>query len=1010
MANIIQWNCRGLRANYNELDLLLSRWQPVAVCLQEIIVPDSFTNNNRHYSLFKRCSTGTNGQPIGGVGILVNKRIPHSEIKIDTSIEAVAVRISTKKPITLCSIYLPPSKKWSTNNLLTLVTQLPHPVLLLGDFNAHNTLWGCQNTDKKGDQIEDFLQQSNMCLLNDKSATYLHPATGNYSSIDLSICDPGLFLDYSWQVHDDLCGSDHFPIILSPTTSTPNASVQRWKLRKADWTEYANMCCSELLYDNVANSENPIEAFTAKLIDIANNTIPKTGKGTSNKRKPWFTEDCKSAVHHRQDALKAFKRSATSANLDTYRIFRARARRTIRKAKRDSWRSYISKLNSRTPMKKIWDMVRKISGKFSTTPITHLQQNNTLIDNPQDIANTLGSTLSHNSSSEHYTKKFQRFKNIQEKKPIKFESDNMEIYNKPFTAQELKTALNKAHDTAVGPDEIHYQMLKHLPEAAFDTLLQIFNDVWLAGKFPPSWHEATIIPIPKPGKDHTDPTNYRPIALTSCLCKTFERIVNDRLVWYLETNHAISELQSGFRKHRSTVDQLVKFETFIREAFVRKEHVVAVFFDLEKAYDTTWKYGISKDLFNAGLRGRLPDFISNFLTDRNFRVRVGTCLSDSYEQEMGVPQGSILSVTLFILKINSIVNALPAGIRSSLYVDDFVICYRAKQMRAIERQIQCCLNKIQGWADENGFQFSKSKTVCMHFCNIYTLHPDPELKLNGSTIPVVNETKFLGLIFDRKLSFIPHLKYLKDKCLKAMNLLRVVAHTDWGADTDTLLRLYRSHIRSKLDYGCIIYGSARRSYLESLDRVQNQALRICLGAFRTSPITSLHIEANEMPLSLRRDKLALQYIIKLKSNPANPTYDSVFNPKYPLLFDSRPHIIPTLGLRLKQQLDETAIQLNNIARFSYPTTPLWALRTAIFVYDIHDIGKKADTQPDLYIAKYHELQSILCDYTKIFTDGSKDGSLVAAAAVSTATNLSCRLPDNRSFQRKHTQSSWLLTL
>src|SRR5208282_6524281 len=97
MANIIQWNCRGLRANYNELDLLLSRWQPVAVCLQEIIVPESFTNNNRHYSLFKKCATDTNGQPIGGVGILVNKRIPHSEIKIDTSIEAVAVRISTKK-------------------------------------------------------------------------------------------------------------------------------------------------------------------------------------------------------------------------------------------------------------------------------------------------------------------------------------------------------------------------------------------------------------------------------------------------------------------------------------------------------------------------------------------------------------------------------------------------------------------------------------------------------------------------------------------------------------------------------------------------------------------------------------------------------------------------------------------------------------------------------------------------------------------------------------------------
>jgi hypothetical protein len=320
---------------------------------------------------------------------------------------------------------------------------------------------------------------------------------------------------------------------------------------------------------------------------------------------------------------------------------------------------------------------------------------------------------------------------------------------------------------------------------------------------------------------------------------------NERLVWYLERNNLISEIQSGFRKQRSTVDQFVRFETFIREAFVRKEHVVSVFFDLEKAYDTTWKHGILLDLFNAGLRGRMPDFISRFLSDRHFKVRVGTCLSDAYSQEMGVPQGSILSVTLFILKINSIVKNLAAGVRGSLYVDDFLICYRAKQMRAIERQLQCCLKKIDKWANENGFQFSKSKTVCMHFYRNFRLHPDPTLTLNGVNIPVVDETKFLGLVFDRKLNFSAHIKYLKDKCLKAMNLLRVVAHADWGADTETLVRLYRSHIRSKLDYGCVVYGSAPASYLQSLDRVQNQALRICLGAYRTSPIPSLHVDATQ---------------------------------------------------------------------------------------------------------------------------------------------------------------------
>ena len=215
-------------------------------------------------------------------------------------------------------------------------------------------------------------------------------------------------------------------------------------------------------------------------------------------------------------------------------------------------------------------------------------------------------------------------------------------------------------------------------------MLHIFNNIWIIGEFPLSWSEATIIPIPKPGKDPTDPGNYRPIALTSCVCKTFERIVNNRLVWFLEKNKLLTEFQSGFRKQRNTNDQLIRFESFVREGFVRREHVVSVFFDLEKAYDTTWKYGILRDLHKCGLRGRLPQLIGNFLANRYFRVRVGSCLSNSFNQEMGVPQGSILSVTLFILKINSIVKCLPSHIKCSLYVDDFLIYYRSKNMNSME--------------------------------------------------------------------------------------------------------------------------------------------------------------------------------------------------------------------------------------------------------------------------------------------------------------------------------------
>ena len=333
---------------------------------------------------------------------------------------------------------------------------------------------------------------------------------------------------------------------------------------------------------------------------------------------PWYNDDCKEAIKHRKDTLSKFCKFPTKDNLNTYRVFRAKARRTIKSSKRKSWRTYVSNLNYKTPIKKVWGMVRKISGKSKAASHQHLNSNfnggaETKATTKKDIADTLGDAFSKNSSNSNYPKEFQNYQKHQEKIKLNFKSSNNEEYNNPFNLDELKDAINKSHDTATGPDEIHYQMLKHLPPKSLKTLLAIFNDIWETGNFPESWELATIIPIPKPGKDHAEPTNYRPIALTSCICKTLERMINTRLVWYLEFNNLISPVQSGFRSERSTNDNLVRLETFIRDAFVKKEHVVAVFFDLEKAYDTTWKYGILRDLHEFGVKGRLANFVERFL-------------------------------------------------------------------------------------------------------------------------------------------------------------------------------------------------------------------------------------------------------------------------------------------------------------------------------------------------------------------------------------------------------------
>ncbi len=146
-------------------------------------------------------------------------------------------------------------------------------------------------------------------------------------------------------------------------------------------------------------------------------------------------------------------------------------------------------------------------------------------------------------------------------------------------------------------------------------------------------------------------------------------------------------------------------------------------------------------------------------------------------------------------------------------------------------------------------------------CQLRRVHFYPENYINRDKIPVLEGTKSLGLYFDRKVAFLSHIKYVKKKCLKALDILRVVAHLDSDADRELLLQLQQALVRSKVD--------TRPSYLKMLDRIQNQGLTLCFGAFRKSPADSLAVEA----VLIRRNKLALQYICSVAACPDNPVHN-----------------------------------------------------------------------------------------------------------------------------------------
>ena len=261
--------------------------------------------------------------------------------------------------------------------------------------------------------------------------------------------------------------------------------------------------------------------------------------------------------------------------------------------------------------------------------------------------------------------------------------------------------------------------------------------------------------------------------------------------------------------------------------------------------------------------------------------------------------------------------------------------------------MQLCVNRVQKWVSENGFKFSTSKTVCIHFHQQYVFFPDPNILLGKTPIKVVKAAKFLDLIFDTKLTFKNHIKYLKTSCQKALDILRVVRHTDWGADRIILLRLYRSLVRSKLDYGCIVYGSARRLILKQLDPIHHQGLRIVLGAFRTSPAQSLYIEAHEPSLTTRRLKLSLNYVLKLKSLPENPAYSCVFEPENTKLFEAAESKVPPLGIRIIPHLEKSKLSLNLVDDASPLDIVPWKVSVPVVRFDLTSF-KKDTTNPEIY--------------------------------------------------------------
>ena len=981
MADIIQWNCRSLRSNAENLKVLMNRSNPSVVCLQETKLGEKDFNPGLNFSFYKSPSPSSDHAK-GGTAIIVNNALHHSYINLNTSLQAVAVSIVLDKVITVCSIYLP--DRVTLCELQNLINQLPAPFLLLGDFNAHNPLWGGENLDCKGETIEELIDNNPISIFNDGTFTYHNIYSGSKSAIDLSICSSNIFIDFTWWVDDYLNGSDHFPIYLKASKNSPSSASPKWKLNEADWAEYSNDINLDREFESFQSHIEAYDYLVEKMLSSGNANIPKTKALPRRPAVPWWNTTCSKLRRTTRKFYRQYKNSRTPEAKATYQRAVAKQRNYFKKVKRDSWICYINGINSQTAVREVWKKVRKLCGRYVPSPLPHLKVGNKLITDNEEVANKLGEHFSNISSPKReLVKKNQKKIDI----TINLNSGKDESYNIRFSYKELVNALDSAESSAPGEDSIVYEMVRHLPEHAKIFFLKILNKIWETGILPKSWKISLIVPVKKPNKNATSASSYRPIALTSCLCKVMEKMINTRLVWYLEKNNLISPFQYGFRKNRSTLDPLFRLSNQIQQGFAQQKQTIAVFFDLEKAYDTTWRQGIISELCELGIKGNMLKFLRSFLTDRYLKVKVGHKISHAFHQEEGVPQGSILSVALFVIAINKITNNISSPVKCSLFADDLAIFCTSYDALSACRHLQTAINSISKWADDHGFRFSPQKTVAVRFATSRKSEEIPVLKLKDNILPYEDQVKFLGVIFDKKLNWGPHIKNLKEEVRKSLNILKVVSSYDWGADRNCLLKLYNSLCKSKIDYACQIYSSACKTRLEELDPVHNLGLRLCTGAFRTSPKESLYVDSHELPLDLRREELGLRYMTRIKSAPQNPSFMILGSCNMNLFKNSQSS--KPFDVRLNEQVEDTSLKRQKIAEVGYPNFPPWLFPKMNVCPKL--LVKKNVTSEECK-AKFLEHDHLNhSDHVKVFTDGSKSCNGVGCAVYIDSTTYQAKL-------------------
>ncbi|XP_055622537.1 uncharacterized protein LOC129766106 [Toxorhynchites rutilus septentrionalis] len=324
-------------------------------------------------------------------------------------------------------------------------------------------------------------------------------------------------------------------------------------------------------------------------------------------------------------------------------------------------------------------------------------------------------------------------------------------------------------------------------------------------------------------------------------------MVNRRLTQHLSENHLLDFRQHAFRSGCGTNTYLATLSHALNEARTENLHTELAALDIAKAYNRAWTPAVLQQLYRWGIAGHMLHFVKGFLSHRSFRVIVGNQKSREFAEETGVPQGSVLAVTLFLVKMNSIFENLPRGIRVFVYVDDVMLMVMGASIKLVRRKLAQAISWVAKWASSVGFQLSPSKSEFTHICNTNHRISNTPIRIQGTIIPRRKTIRILGVTVDRKLSFSQHCDRVKNDCQSRINLLRCLAGRHTNSNRTTRMNVCNAIVNSRLSYGLELTVLGIQTLLDKIDPTYNRAIRTTSGLLPSTPADAACAESGILP-------------------------------------------------------------------------------------------------------------------------------------------------------------------